>query len=86
MLACINSNINLLKALVEFTLNLKLKYLFLLFFHSEVDLTKHDPEGIFTPAVREFIQARDYENSGGRKIDVETFEWKDYCGTVEVNF
>jgi len=51
----------------------------------EVDLNKHDPEGKFTPAVREFIQARDYENSGGRKIDVVTFDWKDHCGTVEVN-
>jgi len=51
----------------------------------KVDLDKHDPKGVFTPAVREFIEARDYENSGGRKIDVVTFDWKDYCGTVEVN-
>jgi len=50
-----------------------------------VDLDKHDPKGVFSPAVREFIKARDYENSGGRKIDVVTFDWKDYCGTVEVN-
>jgi len=50
-----------------------------------VDISKHDPNGEFSESVVDFIKARDFENSGGRKIDVISLESGDKKGTVEVN-
>lgn len=52
----------------------------------EVDLTKHDPNNEFSPLVREFIQARDFENSGScRKIGVISLQDGKWKGDVELN-
>jgi len=49
-----------------------------------VDLTKHDPDNKFSPSVLNFIKARDFENSGGRKVDVVSLNGENK-GTIEVN-
>lgn len=51
----------------------------------EVDLTKHDPHGTFDPKVLEFIKARDFENSGGQKVDVVSLLSGESKGIVELN-
>jgi len=52
----------------------------------EVDLTRHDPEGVFSEKVCEFIKARDFENSPeGIKVDVISLATGEKRGTVEVN-
>lgn len=50
-----------------------------------VDITKHDPENKFSPSVVNFIKARDFENSGGRKVDVVSLLNGENIGTIEVN-
>jgi len=50
-----------------------------------VDLSKHDPECKFSPSVLNFIKARDFENSGGRKVDVVSLYNGEKRGTIEVN-
>ena len=50
-----------------------------------VDLSRHDPEGQFSPSVLNFIKARDFENSGGKKVDVISLRNGEKKGTVEVN-
>lgn len=51
----------------------------------KVDLTRHDPDGTFSQNVLDFIKARDFENSGGRKVDVISLNSGEKRGTVEVN-
>ncbi|XP_047133073.1 large ribosomal subunit protein uL4 isoform X1 [Hydra vulgaris] len=51
----------------------------------EVDLSLHDPHGKYSPQVREFIKARDFENAGGRKVDVISLTTGENKGVIELN-
>lgn len=51
----------------------------------EVDIEKHDPHGTFSPLVQEFIKARDFENTGGRKFDVISLQNGESKGIIELN-
>lgn len=41
--------------------------------------------GQFSPLVNDFILARDFENSGGRSIDVISLNSGDFSGRIELN-
>lgn len=51
----------------------------------EVDIDKYDPTGKFSPMVRNFINAREFENAGGRMVDVVSLQTGENKGSVVVN-